>query len=180
MFAQLVAFQVGAYIASRGSRYPDHFGGLLTGFLVWALAVAFAVSLATFAAGALSSGDALTSGVAETIGEFSDATDGQGANVSSDLATAEDTADALAALSWWTVGALSLGPCWLHRRRLARLASSEMGNASASRRQSSLTKPHRKFEESASWVNLGKGCVLWVIGIPLPIIILLFLFGVLN
>ncbi len=28
--------------------------------------------------------------------------------------------------------------------------------------------------------ELGKGCILWVIGIPLPIIILLFLFGVLN
>ena len=108
IFAQLVAFQVGAYIATRGSRFPDHFGGLLTGFLVWALAVAFAVSLATFAAGALSSGDAIPSGVAETIGELSDATDGQGANAA-DLATAEDTADALAALSWWTVGALSLG-----------------------------------------------------------------------
>jgi hypothetical protein len=108
MFAQLVAFQVGAYIAARGSRYPDHFGGLLTGFLVWALAVTFAVSLATFAAGALSSGDTIPSGVAETIGELSDATDGQGANAS-DLATAEDTADALAALAWWTAGAFSLG-----------------------------------------------------------------------
>lgn len=108
MFAQLVAFQVGAYIASRGARYPDHFGGLLTGFLVWAFAVAFAVSLATFAAGALSSGDAIPSGVAETIGELSDATDGQGASASA-LATAEDTADALAGLAWWTVGALSLG-----------------------------------------------------------------------
>jgi len=28
--------------------------------------------------------------------------------------------------------------------------------------------------------ELGKGCILWVIGIPLPIIIVLFLFGVLN
>lgn len=28
--------------------------------------------------------------------------------------------------------------------------------------------------------ELGKGCILWVIGIPLPIIILLFLFGVLG
>jgi len=27
---------------------------------------------------------------------------------------------------------------------------------------------------------MGKGCILMVIGIPLPIIILLFLFGVLN
>jgi hypothetical protein len=28
--------------------------------------------------------------------------------------------------------------------------------------------------------ELGKGCILWIIGIPLPIIILLYLFGVLN
>ncbi len=28
--------------------------------------------------------------------------------------------------------------------------------------------------------ELGKGCLLWVIGIPLPIIILLYMFGVLN
>ena len=28
--------------------------------------------------------------------------------------------------------------------------------------------------------GLGKGCLLWVIGIPLPIIVLLYLFGVLN
>jgi hypothetical protein len=28
--------------------------------------------------------------------------------------------------------------------------------------------------------EMGKGCILWAIGIPLPIIILLFLFGVLN
>ena len=28
--------------------------------------------------------------------------------------------------------------------------------------------------------DLGKGCILWVIGIPLPIIILLYLFGVLH
>jgi len=108
IFAQLVAFQVGAYIAARGSRFPDHFGGLLTGFLVWALAVVVAIMIATFTAGATASGDAIPSGVAETIGELSDATDGQGANAG-ELATAEDTADALAAISWWTVGALSLG-----------------------------------------------------------------------
>jgi hypothetical protein len=28
--------------------------------------------------------------------------------------------------------------------------------------------------------DLGKGCVLWALGIPLPIIILLYLFGVLH
>ena len=108
IFAQLVAFQVGAYIAARSSRYPDHFGGLLTGFMVWAFAVAVAVSIAAFTAGAAVSSDTLSSGVAGTVGELSDATDMEGANPG-DLATAEDTADALAALSWWTVGALSLG-----------------------------------------------------------------------
>lgn len=28
--------------------------------------------------------------------------------------------------------------------------------------------------------ELGKGCILWAVGIPLPIIILLFMFGVLH
>jgi hypothetical protein len=108
MFAQLVAFQIGAYIAVRGARFPDHFGGLLTGFMVWSFAVFIAVILATWTAAAATGSDSLASGVAETVGELSDATDGQGANVS-DLATAEDTADVIAALSWWTFGSLSLG-----------------------------------------------------------------------
>jgi hypothetical protein len=108
IFAQLVAFQIGAYIAARSSRYPDHFGGLLTGFMVWAFAVTVAVALATFAAGQAAGGDALTAGVAETAGELGDAADAQAADPA-DLAAAEDTADALAALSWWTVGALGLG-----------------------------------------------------------------------
>lgn len=108
IFAQLVAFQIGAFVAARGARYPDHFGGALTGFMVWAFAVVVAVMLAAFTAGSTAGGDALPSGVAETIGELSDAADGQAANAS-DLAAAEDAADALAALSWWTVGALGLG-----------------------------------------------------------------------
>ncbi|MBL8531136.1 MAG: hypothetical protein JNK94_05325 [Hyphomonadaceae bacterium] len=108
VFAQLVAFQVGAYIAARGARYPDHFGGLLTGFMVWAFAVAVAVSLATFAAGSAAGADALPSGVAETVGQLNNAAEGQRADPS-DLAAAEDAADALAAIAWWTVGSLALG-----------------------------------------------------------------------
>jgi hypothetical protein len=108
IFAQLVALQIGAYIAARGARYPDHFGGLLTGFMVWAAAVFVAVILATLTTAAATSGDALTSGVAETVGELSDATDAQGASIG-ELGTAEDTADVIATLSWWTVGALGLG-----------------------------------------------------------------------
>jgi hypothetical protein len=108
IFAQLIALQLGAYVASRSARYPDHFGGALTGLMVWSFAVFVAVILAVATAAATSSGDAIPSGVAETVGELSDATDYQGANAG-DLATAEDTADVVAVLSWWTFGALALG-----------------------------------------------------------------------
>src|SRR5262245_60657400 len=53
IFAQFVAFQLGGYVSSRGARYPDHFGGLLQGSLVWALAVFVAVVLTAFTAAAV-------------------------------------------------------------------------------------------------------------------------------
>ena len=28
--------------------------------------------------------------------------------------------------------------------------------------------------------DLGKGCILWMVGIPLPIIVLLYMFGFLH
>lgn len=108
IFAQLVALQIGAYVASRAARYPDHFGGLLTGLTVWALAVFVAIGIASFTAGAVSSGDAIPGGVAETVGELTDAATGEGA-AASELASAENTADALASLAWWTVASLGLG-----------------------------------------------------------------------
>ena len=108
IFAQLVALQIGAYVAARAARYPDHFGGLLTGLTVWALAVFVAIGIASFTAGAASSGDAIPGGVAETVGELADAAGGAGA-ASSELASAANTADALASLAWWTAASLGLG-----------------------------------------------------------------------
>jgi hypothetical protein len=108
IFAQLIALQLGAYVASRSARYPDHFGGTLTGLTVWAFAVLVAVVLAVLTAAAASSGDAIPAGVAETVGEISDAAQGQGASLG-ELAAAEDTADVTATLAWWTFGALALG-----------------------------------------------------------------------
>lgn len=108
IFAQLIALQAGAYVASRSARYPDHFGGALTGLMVWSLAVFVAVILAVWTASAVSSGDAIPAGVAETVGEITDAAEGQGASTG-ELATAEDTSDVVATLSWWTFGALALG-----------------------------------------------------------------------
>src|SRR5262249_15050471 len=37
----------------------------------------------------------------------------------------------------------------------------------------------REFEEVVVGV-LGKGCILWAVGVPLPIIILLYMFGLLH
>jgi len=108
IFAQLIALQIGAYIAARAARYPDHFGGALAGVMVWSLAVVVAIVLATWAAAATASGDAIPSGVAETVGELSDAADDETTSLS-ELATAEETADVVATLSWWTFGALALG-----------------------------------------------------------------------
>lgn len=108
IFAQLAALQLGAYVASRAARYPDHFGGLLTGLTVWAVAVFVAIGVASFAAGAVSSGDAIPGGVAETVGELSDSATGDAAS-GAQLETAEEAADALAALSWWTLASLGLG-----------------------------------------------------------------------
>jgi hypothetical protein len=108
IFAQLVALQIGAYVASRASRYPDHFGGLLTGLVVWALAVFLAIGIASFTAGAASSGDAIPGGVAETMGELTDAARGEGA-AASELESAANTADAVASLAWWTLASLGLG-----------------------------------------------------------------------
>lgn len=108
VFAQLVALQAGAYVAARSARYPDHLGGLLMGVVVWALGVFVAVVLASFAASAATSGDAIPGGVAETIGELADAASGEGA-AQSELESAANTADAVAALAWWTFAALALG-----------------------------------------------------------------------
>jgi hypothetical protein len=108
IFAQFVAFQVGGYLASRAARYPDHFGGALNGFMVWALAVFAALVLAAHATTGAIGSDALGARIAENVGELSDAADGQSANAA-DLATAEDAAQALAGLAWWAAGALGLG-----------------------------------------------------------------------
>lgn len=108
IFAQLVALQIGAYVGARAARYPDHFGGALTGLMVWSLAVFVAVLLAVFTAASAASGDAIPGGVAETVGELTDAAQGQGA-AAGELATADDTAAVVATLSWWTFAALALG-----------------------------------------------------------------------
>lgn len=103
IFAQFVAFQIGAYVASRSAQYPDHFGGAVTGGLVWALAVVVAVVLATLAASGATGTEAVMAQVADTAGDIQ-------ANVdTADMVEAEAGADAAAMLAWWGAAALLLG-----------------------------------------------------------------------
>jgi hypothetical protein len=102
VFAQLVAFQIGAFVAARSAQYPDHFGGLLTGLLVWATATVFAVVLAALAASG-GGNEQLAAQIADTAGDVRASVD------SGDLAEAEAAADAIATLMWVAAAALALG-----------------------------------------------------------------------
>jgi hypothetical protein len=107
IFSQFVALQVGGFIASRAARYPDHFGGLMNGFLVWALAVLVAVTLATWLSGATASGSAVSAGVAETASDVRNAVTPD-ASVDS-LQTTSDAADLVARLAWCAAAAIGSG-----------------------------------------------------------------------
>jgi hypothetical protein len=135
IFAQFVTFEISAYIAARSARYPDHFGGALNGFLVWALAVAFAISLAALAGSFAASGAEVSDNLSDVVNNASDAASSTG-----QLDNAEAAAKALAAISWWVVGALALGlagaiaggwlgahhPKWERRPRLDDRAAYQM------------------------------------------------------
>ena len=48
IFSNLVAIQVGAFVAVRAARWPDHHDGMLQGMLVWALSFTVAAGVLGF------------------------------------------------------------------------------------------------------------------------------------
>lgn len=131
IFSNLVALQVGAFIAVRSARWPDHHSGMLQGLLVWALSF-------TLAAGVLGFG---VSGVLDSITpdravDAAQAVTGEATRAAEQLTPAETDAvqDAAALTAWWAfammilgaVGAIAGGklgsahPDWHERDRLAR------------------------------------------------------------
>lgn len=102
MFAQLVAFQIGAYIAARAAPYPDHFGGALTGMLVWALAIAFGVVIVALEG---------QGGVGAARRAFETARDAHAGMSASEAAAAETSADTVSVFAWWGACAMALGAC---------------------------------------------------------------------
>jgi hypothetical protein len=113
IFSNLVALQVGAYIAARAARWPDHHGGVLQGLVVWALAFAVAAGVLGFGvAGVLSGGDGMSMG--DAAGRAVDAAQiatGEASGSAATLTPEEVDAiqDATALTAWWAVGAMVLG-----------------------------------------------------------------------
>jgi hypothetical protein len=102
VFANAFALQVGAFVAARTVRFPDHHKGALIGLTVWGLA--FLVALAGIGGGA-NAGSLLTG--AQTGIE---ASQGSGEITETDLKAAADAARKVtAALAWWGAVSMALG-----------------------------------------------------------------------
>jgi hypothetical protein len=107
-FSNAVALQVGAYIAARAAKYPDHHKGLFQGLAVWGVAFVLAfAALGSGAGGVLRGGDAAVVAYAEAADDASVPNDGQ-VSERRRQAAAEAAADTTASLAWWGVGTMAL------------------------------------------------------------------------
>lgn len=138
IFSNLVALQVGAFVAVRAARWPDHHSGMLQGLLVWALAFTVAAAALGFGvSGVIAGADAMT--IEETASRVVDAAQaatGEPTNAAETLTPAQVDAvqDATALTAWWAVASMILGavgavaggklgsvhPDWHARERLPR------------------------------------------------------------
>lgn len=111
IFSNLVALQVGAYVAVRAARWPDHHGGLLQGMVVWALAFTVAAGALGFGvASVLTDGFSMSEAASRTVDAAQIAT-GEASGSAPTLTPDEVDAvqDATALTAWWAVGAMVLG-----------------------------------------------------------------------
>lgn len=138
IFSNLVALQVGAFVAVRAARWPDHHSGMLQGLVVWALAFTVAaVALGFGVTGVLAGADGMTIGeTASRAVDAAQAATGEATGAAATLTPAETDAvqDATALTAWWAfammvlgaVGAIAGGklgsehPDWHERERLPR------------------------------------------------------------
>jgi hypothetical protein len=107
-FSNAVALQVGAFIAARAAKYPDHHRGLFQGLAVWGVAFVLAFAgLGSSVGGLLHGGDAAATAYATAADEAS----GPDERVSDAdaKAAAEKAADLTASLAWWGVATMALG-----------------------------------------------------------------------
>jgi hypothetical protein len=135
-FSNLVALQLGAFVAARAARWPDHHDGILQGLVVWALAFTVAAAALGLGLGGLITDG---TGVREAAGAAVDAAQaatGEPTGATPQLTPEEADAvqDAAAMTAWWAFATLVLGgvgavaggklgsdhPDWHSRERVAR------------------------------------------------------------
>jgi hypothetical protein len=110
-FANLVALQLGAFVAVRAARWPDHHSGLLQGILVWALAFLLAAGVLGLGVGGLLTGAASGEQLGRAVTDAAQAATGEATGAAAPLSPAETDAlqDATAVGAWWAFGTLALG-----------------------------------------------------------------------
>ena len=107
-FSSAVALQVGAFIAARAAKYPDHHKGLFQGLAVWGVAFVLAFAgIGSSVGGVLHGGDAAATAYVAAADDASGA-DGKVSDADA-KAAAEQAANAAASLAWWGVATMVLG-----------------------------------------------------------------------
>lgn len=107
-FSNAVALQVGAFIAARAAKYPDHHRGLFQGLAVWGVAFVLAFAgLGSGLGGLLHGGDAAVTAYATAADDASGPDDR--VSDADAKAAAEKAADVTAGLAWWGVATMVLG-----------------------------------------------------------------------
>ncbi len=134
IFSNLVALQVGAFVAVRAARWPDHHTGMLQGLIVWALAFTIGAAVLGFGVSGILSGEhGLSASRAVDVAQIAT---GEASHARETLTPDQVDAvqDATAMAAWWAVGAMVLGaigavaggrlgyahPDWHARERLPR------------------------------------------------------------
>lgn len=136
LFSNLVALQVGAFIAVRSARWPDHHSGMLQGLVVWALAFTAAAAVLGFGVTSVLSGATTLGEVSGAAVNAAQAATGEATGATPQLTPAETDAvqDAAALTAWFAFGMMVLGavgaiaggklgsdhPDWHDRERIAR------------------------------------------------------------
>ena len=135
IFSNLVALQVGAFVAVRAARWPDHHSGMLQGLVVWALSFSVAAAVLGFGVTSVIN-EASLAQAASGVVDAAQAATGEATNSAPQLTPAETDAvqDAAALTAWWAFAMMILGgvgavaggklgsthPDWHARERLSR------------------------------------------------------------
>ena len=111
IFSNLVALQIGAFVAVRAARWPDHHSGMLQGLVVWALAFGVAATVLGFGVTSVLSGATSVADASGAAVNAAQAATGEGTGAAPALTPAETDAvqDAAALTAWWAFATMVLG-----------------------------------------------------------------------